>query len=137
MGSVTVRALRNVSLQIEQGEFTAIMGPSGSGKSTLLHLLGFLDRPDTGSFHLGDTEIARLSDDELALLRNRLVGFVFQQFHLLPRITAVENAALPLIYAGKHAMREKAEETINDVGLMERAAHSPGELSGGEQQRVA
>ncbi len=137
MGSVVVQALRNVSLQIEQGEFTAIMGPSGSGKSTLLHLLGFLDRPDSGSFHLGDTEIAQFTDDELALLRNRLVGFVFQQFHLLPRITAVENAALPLIYAGKHALKEKAEEKIKDVGLMQRALHSPGELSGGEQQRVA
>jgi macrolide transport system ATP-binding/permease protein len=137
MGSVQVHALRNVSLKIASGEFVAIMGPSGSGKSTLLHIVGFLDRPDEGSYHLGDRDITELSDNELAILRNRLAGFVFQQFHLLPRISAAENAELPLIYAGKGHLKEKVLERIRDVGLSERAFHRPNELSGGEQQRVA
>ena len=137
MGAVSVHALRNVSLRIEQGEFIAIMGPSGSGKSTLLHLLGFLDRPDAGSYRFGESEITQFSDDTLALLRNRVVGFVFQQFHLLPRITALENAELPLVYAGRGSAREKARKMISDVGLAHRSTHSPNELSGGEQQRVA
>jgi macrolide transport system ATP-binding/permease protein len=137
MGSVQVHALRNVSLKITPGEFVAIMGPSGSGKSTLLHIVGFLDRPDSGSYHLGNRDITKLSDDELALLRNRIAGFVFQQFHLLPRISAVENAELPLIYAGMGHLTEKALEKIRGVGLSDRAFHRPNELSGGEQQRVA
>ena len=137
MGTVGVQALRNVSLTIAPGEFVAIMGPSGSGKSTLLHIVGFLDRPDSGSYLLDDRDITELSDDSLAILRNRLAGFVFQQFHLLPRISAVENAELPLIYAGKGHLTEKALEKIRDVGLSERAFHHPNELSGGEQQRVA
>lgn len=137
MGTVQVQALRNVSLKINQGEFIAIMGPSGSGKSTLLHIVGFLDRPDSGSYLLGDKDITQLSDDELAILRNRLAGFVFQQFHLLPRISALENAELPLIYAGKRHLREKAHEKIQEVGLSQRESHHPNELSGGEQQRVA
>jgi macrolide transport system ATP-binding/permease protein len=132
-----VQALRDVSLKIDQGEFVAIMGPSGSGKSTLLHMVGFLDRPDSGSYYLGGQDITELSDDELAILRNRLAGFVFQQFHLLPRVSAVENAELPLIYAGKGRFTQKALEKIRDVGLSERAFHRPNELSGGEQQRVA
>lgn len=136
-GKVGIRALRNVSLKIAPGEFLAIIGPSGSGKSTLLHTLGFLDRPDSGSYRLGETDITRLTDDELALLRNRLVGFVFQQFHLLPRATVLENVELPLIYAGKRHLREKAHESVKAVNLQQRASHHSNELSGGEQQRVA
>jgi macrolide transport system ATP-binding/permease protein len=135
-GKVEVQALRNVSLNISRGEFVAIMGPSGSGKSTLLHILGFLDRPDSGSYYLDKREITRLTDNELAIVRNRLAGFVFQQFHLLPRMSALENAELPLIYAGKRHL-EKAYEKIKQVGLAHRASHRPNELSGGEQQKVA
>ncbi|MDD5439818.1 MAG: ABC transporter permease [Candidatus Omnitrophica bacterium] len=136
-GAVSVAALQGVSLAVNAGEFVAIMGPSGSGKSTLLHLLGFLDRPDSGGYRLGGKDTTKLSDDQLALLRNSLIGFVFQQFHLLPRITSLENAELPLIYAGKRHLKEKAMERIKDVGLARRALHRPNELSGGEQQRIA
>jgi len=137
MGTVEVRALRDVSLKIAPGEFVAIMGPSGSGKSTLMHIVGFLDRPDSGAYLLGDRDITELGDDELAILRNRLAGFVFQQFHLLPRISAVENAELPLIYAGRRHLKDKAHEKMREVGLAQRESHRPNELSGGEQQRVA
>ncbi|MFA6142883.1 MAG: ABC transporter permease [Candidatus Omnitrophota bacterium] len=136
-GVAAVAALQGVSLTVEQGEFLAIMGPSGSGKSTLLHLLGFLDRPDSGEYILGGKNITALTDDQSALLRNHFMGFVFQQFHLLPRITSLENAELPLIYAGKRHLKEKAMEKIKDVGLAQRALHRPNELSGGEQQRIA
>jgi macrolide transport system ATP-binding/permease protein len=137
MGTVEVQALRDVSLKIDPGEFVAIMGPSGSGKSTLMHIVGFLDRPDSGAYLLGGRDITELSDDELAILRNRLAGFIFQQFHLLPRISAVENAELPLVYAGRRHLKEKAHEKIKEVGLAQRESHHPNELSGGEQQRVA
>jgi len=136
-GTASIAAVKDLSLVIGRGEFVAIMGPSGSGKSTLMHLLGFLDKPDSGKYYLGNKDVTGLKDDELALLRNHLLGFVFQQFHLLPRITSLENAELPLIYAGKRHLREKALEKIKEVGLFQRATHRPNELSGGEQQRVA
>ena len=137
MGKVSVTALKNVSLKIESGEFIAIMGPSGSGKSTLMHILGFLDRPENGVYSLGGYDITKFSDDELAGLRNQLAGFVFQQFHLLARLSALENAELPLIYAGQRHLKEKAQEKLTQVGLGSRVTHQPNELSGGEQQRVA
>ncbi|MFH0839245.1 MAG: ABC transporter permease [Candidatus Omnitrophota bacterium] len=137
MGKVEVKALQGISLTIAPGEFVAIMGPSGSGKSTLMHIVGLLDRPDTGDYYLGKRKINGLSDEELSAIRNRLVGFVFQQFHLLPRMSALENAALPLIYAGKRHLQEKAKEKINEVELADRMSHRPNELSGGQQQRVA
>ena len=137
MGDVKVEALRGVSLKISSGEFIAIMGVSGSGKSTLMHVLGLLDRPDSGEYTLAGSDVTKLTDQELALVRNRSVGFVFQQFHLLARMTALENAELPLIYAGKRNMQEKAKEKIEEVGLKDRMMHWPNELSGGQQQRVA
>lgn len=137
MGQVQVQALQGVSLKIEQGEFVAIMGPSGSGKSTLMHILGLLDRPDEGEYLLGNKRIHDLKDEELSAIRNRLAGFVFQQFHLLPRMTALENTELPLIYAGKRHLKERARVRLEEVGLKERLLHRPNELSGGQQQRVA
>ena len=137
MGEIDVKALQNISLSVAPGEFLAIMGPSGSGKSTLMHVLGLLDRPDSGEYFLGKKKINKLSDEELSAVRNRLVGFVFQQFHLLPRMTALGNAELPLVYAGKRHLAEKAQERIKEVGLAERMNHRPNELSGGQQQRVA
>lgn len=137
IGDVAVRALQDISLTIAPGEFVAIMGSSGSGKSTLMHVLGLLDRPDAGEYYLGKRKISLFSDEELSALRNRLVGFVFQQFHLLPRMTALENAALPLIYSGKQRLKEKARQEIKEVGLADRMNHRPNQLSGGQQQRVA
>ena len=137
MGDIKVEALRDVSLKISTGEFVAIMGASGSGKSTLMHVLGLLDRPDAGQYFLAGTEVTKLTDKELALVRNRLVGFVFQQFHLLPRMSALENAELPLIYAGKRHLKDRAAKEIEEVGLKDRMFHKPNEMSGGQQQRVA
>ncbi|HOU37008.1 MAG TPA: ABC transporter ATP-binding protein, partial [Candidatus Omnitrophota bacterium] len=137
MGSSQVKALDGVSLKIDPGEFIAIMGPSGSGKSTLMHVLGLLDRPDSGEYRLRGREVTTLSDEELAVVRNSLIGFVFQQFNLLPRMSALENAELPLIYAGKRHLRLRAEEELAAVGLRDRILHKPTELSGGQQQRVA
>ncbi|MBN8218695.1 MAG: ABC transporter permease [Spirochaetes bacterium] len=138
LGDTEVHALRGVSLRIEPGEFTAIMGPSGSGKSTLLHLLGLLDAPDAGSYRLLGSEVAGLGEDALAALRSRTFGFVFQQFHLLARTSALENVILPRVYAGRAAGdTAKAAALLGDVGLGDRAEHRPNELSGGQQQRVA
>ena len=137
MGQISVKALDGVSLKIAAGEFVAIMGPSGSGKSTLMHVLGLLDRPDSGEYYLGGAQMHTLSDQQLALVRNQLVGFIFQQFHLLPRMSALENAELPLIYAGKRHLKEKAREKLEEVGLKDRMLHKPNEMSGGQQQRVA
>jgi putative ABC transport system ATP-binding protein len=139
MGETTVRALNGVDLNIEKNEFVAIMGASGSGKSTLMNILGCLDTPTEGSYHLDNKEISRLEDDDLAAIRNMHLGFVFQSFNLLPRLSAAKNAALPLMYADQveEYRLERAEEMLALVGLKHRAHHKPAELSGGERQRVA
>ncbi|MFA5259993.1 MAG: ABC transporter permease [Candidatus Omnitrophota bacterium] len=137
VGNIAVHALRGVSLEIEAGEFVAIMGPSGSGKSTLLHILGFLDQPDSGEYFLNGQGVKTLSDDDLANLRNQFAGFVFQQFHLLRRMSAQDNVSLPCIYSGGGNMAEQAVRCLEAVGLRDRARHWPSELSGGQQQRVA
>jgi putative ABC transport system ATP-binding protein len=145
-GEVTVHALRGVSISIGRGEHVALTGPSGSGKSTLMHILGCLDRPTSGSVRVGGNDLATLSDDRLAELRNRLIGFVFQQFHLLPRLTALGNVELPLVYGGgaggggsvaRRERRERARRALEAVELSHRADHIPAKLSGGERQRVA
>ena len=139
MGDQVVRALQDVSLDIAEGEFVAIMGASGSGKSTLMNILGCLDRPDAGTLRLAGEEVESLDGDALAAIRNRRIGFVFQQFNLLPRTSALENVELPMVYAGVKAAqrREKAQAALQRVGLGERGGHTPSELSGGQQQRVA
>ncbi|HOP58167.1 MAG TPA: ABC transporter ATP-binding protein [Bacteroidales bacterium] len=139
IGSVVVRALRSVTVDIKRNEYVAIMGPSGSGKSTLMNLLGCLDTPTSGTYILNGTDVSKMDDDFLAEVRNKEIGFVFQTFNLLPRYTALENVTLPLIYAGVPKIeREKlATETLEHVGLADRMTHKPNELSGGQRQRVA
>ena len=139
IGSETVNAIKNISFHVEAGEFISIMGPSGSGKTTLMNIIGCLDSPTSGEYHLDDNEVSLLNDNELAVIRNKKIGFVFQSFHLLSRNTALNNVILPLTYAGydKNEALKKAKKVLMEVGLDDRINHKPNELSGGQQQRVA
>lgn len=139
LGSEIVYVLKGIDLDIDKGEYVAFMGPSGSGKSTLMNLLGCLDTPTSGTYILNNRDVSSMSDDELADVRNTEIGFVFQTFNLLPRTTALDNVALPMVYAGssKTDRRKRAEEVLTDVGLADRMDHKPNQLSGGQRQRVA
>ena len=140
MGEVEVNALRGVTFEVHDGEMVAIMGPSGSGKSTLMNILGVLDQPSTGSYTIDDEEVARMSESQMAEIRNRKIGFVFQSFNLLPRLTALGNVELPMLYSGMFSRAERYERAasaLESVGLGDRLDHKPKELSGGQQQRVA
>lgn len=139
LGKQEIKVLKAISFSIQKNEYVALMGPSGSGKSTLMNLLGCLDTPTSGKYILNNQDVSQLSDDELAQIRNKEIGFVFQTFNLLPRATALDNVALPLIYAGmsKSKREERAMEVLTEVGLSDRVTHKPNELSGGQRQRVA
>lgn len=137
LGESAIRALDAVSLEIEEGDMVAVTGPSGSGKSTLMHILGCLDRPDSGKYVLAGEDVSKLRKDNLAAIRNRRIGFVFQTFNLLPRMSALENVALPLLYRGAQDSKDRAEAALSVVGLADRMSHEPNQLSGGERQRVA
>lgn len=139
LGQETVYVLKGIDLEIKRGDYIAIMGPSGSGKSTLMNLLGCLDTPTDGTYNLNGNDVSKMTDDELAEIRNKEIGFVFQTFNLLPRTTALDNVALPMIYAGtsKKDRNARAEEVLTDVGLADRMDHKPNQLSGGQRQRVA
>jgi|TARA_Y100000994_G_scaffold162243_1_gene133297 putative ABC transport system ATP-binding protein len=139
IGSETVNAIKDISFDVNAGEFISIMGPSGSGKTTLMNIIGCLDTPTSGEYHLDDNEVSLLEDNELAAIRNKKIGFVFQSFHLLSRNTALNNVMLPLTYAGydKNQALKKAKSVLDKVGLEDRVSHKPNELSGGQQQRVA
>ena len=139
VGTETVKAIRSISLSIEENEFVALMGPSGSGKSTLMNILGCLDTPTGGNYFLNGNDVSMLNDNQLAEIRNKEIGFIFQTFNLLPRSTALENVMLPLIYAGMSKVKriERAKEVLEDVQLSDRITHKPNELSGGQRQRVA
>ena len=139
VGSETIQALKGVNLSIDKGEFVSIMGPSGSGKTTLMNIIGCLDTPTSGSYYLNNQSISELNDNELAMIRNKEIGFVFQSFHLLAKNSALDNVLLPLKYAGKNSNESliRAREVLGQVGLSDRINHGPSELSGGQQQRVA
>ena len=139
IGSETVNAIKDISFDVKAGEFISVMGPSGSGKTTLMNIIGCLDTPTSGEYHLDDNEVSLLDDNELAAIRNKKIGFVFQSFHLLSRNTALNNVMLPLTYAGfdKNEALKKAKSVLDKVGLEDRVSHKPNELSGGQQQRVA
>ncbi|WP_299899961.1 ABC transporter ATP-binding protein [uncultured Aquimarina sp.] len=139
LGQETVYVLKGINLEVKRGDYIAIMGPSGSGKSTLMNLLGCLDTPTDGTYNLNGNDVSKMTDDELAEIRNKEIGFVFQTFNLLPRTTALDNVALPMIYAGtsKKDRNARAEEVLTDVGLADRMDHKPNQLSGGQRQRVA
>ncbi len=139
LGQETIKVLKGIDLKIYKGEYVALMGPSGSGKSTFMNLLGCLDTPTSGEYYLNGKDVSNMTDDELAEIRNKEIGFVFQTFNLLPRTTALDNVALPMIYAGKNKeeRRQRAEEVLQEVGLGDRMDHHPNQLSGGQRQRVA
>mgnify|MGYP001484406390 CR=1 FL=1 len=139
IGTENVNALRKIDLSINKGEYVALMGPSGSGKSTLMNIIGCLDTPSEGTYFLNGNEVSTMSDNELAVIRNKEIGFIFQTFNLVPRSNALDNVALPLVYAGvkKEDRNERATRALSDVGLKDRMLHKPNELSGGQRQRVA
>lgn len=139
LGQDIIKVLKGIDLEIKKGEYVALMGPSGSGKSTLMNLLGCLDTPTGGTYYLNNKDVSNMSDDELAEIRNKEIGFVFQTFNLMPRTTALDNVALPMIYAGKRKeeCRKRAAEVLEEVGLGDRMDHHPNQLSGGQRQRVA